>query len=459
MKPHSPRVMLSKTVAGVTLILLASAPAATANPQNAVINAGFLATSPAPPVEAAVCVVDTGVTPVGELGGGRIIRSVGVFAPGDHGEDVGGLTANGAVSEHGTPVASVAARLWPHLKIVSVRISPAEGWPMNADAYPSAILRPEFCGHPSVRGINLSFGSPPGFAGSPVSLRTAEAVALATSKRGFSVVAAAGNSGLAQCGDPGYTPLPNGSFAAEAICVGAVNTAGGRCTFSNFGAGVDLYAGGCDTTATGRSGAQASYAGTSFAAPAVAAVLVALRAYRPDLSAGDAEALLKSTAVAPSGAPGPVVDAAAAFRAAGLGHVLDAAQAAAPPAAAGTVSDPGSEPSTWTTPACLPEGRRLRSPSGVARLRGRKLTLALTCVPERARVRLEFRAPGRREFSTRRVAVRTVTPRDNIVTVTGPRRWSIARVRYVLGSRGARTAEILAGSARGRKGTRLASGG
>jgi hypothetical protein len=450
--------MLIKTVTGVTAILLASAPAAIANPQNVVINAGFLATSPAPPVEAAVCVVDTGVTPVGELGGGRIIRSVGVFAPGDHGEDVGGLTANGAVSEHGTPVASVAARLWPHLKIVSVRISPAEGWPMNASAYPNAIVdETKFCGEPRVKVINLSFGSPPGYSGSQASLRTAEAIARVIGARGINVVAAAGNSGLGQCGDPGYTPLPSGGFAAETVCVGAVNAAGERCTFSNFGAGVDLYGGGCNATATGRTGAQLSYAGTSFAAPAVAAVLAALRAYRPDLRAVDAEALLKSTAVMPAGAPGPVVDAAAAFRAAGLGHLVEPPQAAAPPAAAGAVSDPGSEPSTWTTPACLPEGQRLRSPSGVARLRGRKLTLALTCAPERARMRLEFRAPGRREFATRRVAVRTVTPRNNIVTVTAPRRWTIARVRYVLGSRGARTAELLASPARGRKGTPLAS--
>ncbi len=430
-------------------------------PQAAVINADFLRSAPAPATPTAMCVVDTGVSPVAELGDGRIIRSVSVFGPNETGEDVGGLSGSSAVAEHGTLVASTAARLWPHLRIVSVRLSPGYGQPLAASLYPDAIAGEDgrFCGEPSVRVINLSFGAPSGFTGTQASWRTASAIEKAITARDVDVVAAAGNAGQPACGDPGHTPLPGGGFADDALCVGAVGAGGERCVFSNFGTGVDLYAGGCNVVASGKGGLSAA-AGTSFAAPAVSAVIAALRAYRPDLTAAAVEGLLTQTAARPAGAPGPVVDAAAAFRAAGLGALVDTPAAA--PTPIGTTSEPGTDEkpqAPWQPSRCPAETRKVHAPRGTVTVRRRVARMTLTCIPENARLRVTFLGRGRTEFSVRRVATRVLSAsalRPGRVSLRTPKRWVELRVTYLVRGRSAAQAMALASSARGKRGTSLA---
>jgi subtilisin family serine protease len=131
---------------------------------------------------------------------------------------------------------------------------------------------------------------------------------------GINVVASAGNDGSDMVSYP--------ARLAGAFGVGAADTRGRYCSFSNHGDGMDLAALGCEAvTLAGVSGQTITVNGTSFSTPIVAAVLDALRSYRTDLSPQDAEALLTRTAQRTPQTP--VVDAEAAFRAAGLVSLID----------------------------------------------------------------------------------------------------------------------------------------
>ena len=113
---------------------------------------------------------------------------------------------------------------------------------------------------------------------------------------GINVVASSGNDGNTSAVN--YPARFPASFA-----VGGTDRGGAFCSFSNRGVGLDISALGCDTYATAFDGRIGAFEGTSFAAPTVAAVLVALRSYRPDLTADQAEQLLLSTARQTSAGP------------------------------------------------------------------------------------------------------------------------------------------------------------
>ncbi len=116
--------------------------------------------------------------------------------------------------------------------------------------------------------------------------------------------------------------------------MGATDSSDNFCGFSNRGADLDIANLGCDTQATAFDGTPAWVAGTSFSGPTVAGILLALRSYRPDLTAGEAEQLL--LAHAKQTLAGAVIDAEAAFRAAGLGGLVNSYRSpGAPPSSAG----------------------------------------------------------------------------------------------------------------------------
>jgi hypothetical protein len=124
---------------------------------------------------------------------------------------------------------------------------------------------------------------------------------------GINVVAAVGNS----AGEVGYPAR----FPA-ALGVGATDASGGFCSFSSRGEGLDVSTLGCVVELSWPGGGLGAGSGTSYSAPAVSAILAAMRSYAPGLTADGAENLLQSTATASSS--GPHVNAAAAFRQAGL---------------------------------------------------------------------------------------------------------------------------------------------
>jgi subtilisin family serine protease len=313
---------LLQTTGVLAACLTGALPAVPANaaefpsPQAELANASFLATAPPPPNPVKVCVVDTGVdlnTDVApavveryDVGGGPV-------------DDLGGA----GLPKHGTYVAGVIASaldgqgsvgVWPHAQIVSVRVFTSAG--TNYNRY---LLGLDRCRERRVSVVNLSLGG--------LSEATAGQLEQIENRirdlrdnRGINVVAAAGNSG-------GLVTYP-ARFPA-AFSVGAADAADNTCSFSSRGAALDVWAFGCGTTLSLAGGASGRGDGTSFAAPVVSGVLAALRAYRPELTPVEAESFLLSSGRA--AASGLQLDAAASFRAAGLGNIVSGPTSAPTP--------------------------------------------------------------------------------------------------------------------------------
>ncbi len=105
-----------------------------------------------------------------------------------------------------------------------------------------------------------------------------------------------------------------------AFSVGATNKSDARCTFSNYGEGVDIAAPGQDLmscTIGADNAYDVSAQGTSFSAPLVCAGAALLRSYRPELTAAELRAALEFSGPAASGFTRPIrrLDIAAALTA------------------------------------------------------------------------------------------------------------------------------------------------
>jgi hypothetical protein len=301
-------------VCAAILATLAATPAvaAAADPVTAQAvdaNAAFLAWAPPPATPTKVCVVDTGVnldTDVAPAVAGRFSVYPGTV------DDVG--AGNGP---HGTYVAGVIASqdndgssvgIWPQARIVSVRVFTEAG----GSSVPAFIKALNRCVDEGARVVNLSLSGLD--RATQPELNQLQNKVSDVQAFGINVVAAAGNNG-------GAVAYP--ARFPSVLAVGASDGAGAFCSFSNRGAELDLSTLGCPVELSYAGGGRATGSGTSFSAPIVSGVLAALRAYRPDLTVGATEALLVEHAH--PGVAGPRLDAAAAFRAAGLGGLVDAA--------------------------------------------------------------------------------------------------------------------------------------
>ena len=380
--------------------------------QAAAANAAFLAYAPPPAGGAkALCLVDTGVNVTPDTAPGLVLATT---LDGTSPNDVDPLW-------HGTIDAAVAGGAghgvlgaWPQLKIVSVRgtAAPAVGQPPTF-VYDDLIRSMTQCATVHAPGativaiaLPLSSVIPPdsdqarGFVSSVGQARVRE----------ISILAAAGN-------DPGPIQQPAGQ--AGFVAVGAGDDSG-LCPFS-ANIGLTLYAPGCGIDQIDTSGETFCCGnGTSQATAFTAAVLVALRSYRPDLTAIQAEQQLLSTA------HNGRLDVAAAFRAAGLGEIVDAGTAAIPrPEPPPGLLMPPSSPTrrvprpsvrrvTWRRGALdivlriLPKGARLHA----------KLTFArrkpLYIGASRIRLRIRTPLPRRVELRQSRGGVSSATVRRNV---------------------------------------------
>ncbi len=281
-----------------------------------------LLTAPPPPNPATICVIDTGVTPTPDLditarwaydGGTPDDVHAGDGSPG-HGTVVAHFAA-GAVNGWG------GAGAFPHARISSVRVFPAEGGASWRE-YIAAISR---CLKldANTKVIVISIGGQEIDPGEADELE--HWIIRARDRHDANVVVAAGNGG----NEPDFP----GRFPA-AFTVGGVSASGDACSFSARGQGVDIAAPGCDLTQSDAQGRGWALDGTSFAAPIVAGVLAALRSYAPAMTAPEAEHALTRAQ------PGvPMLDADAALQAAGV---------TAPPA------DPDGKPLVPSPPAASP---------------------------------------------------------------------------------------------------------
>jgi serine protease len=176
------------------------------------------------------------------------------------------------------------------------------------------------------RVLNLSLG------GSGACDTTTQNAINSARSRGAVVVVAAGNSNV-------NASNANPANCAGVITVAAVGRTGGKASYSNYGANVDIAApggdGGAGIVSTWNAGtttpAGDNYGymmGTSMATPHVAGVAALMLAKNPNLTPDEVEAKLKSTArafpAACSGCGAGIVDAAAAVNAVTAATVVQA---------------------------------------------------------------------------------------------------------------------------------------
>ena len=314
-------------LSGAAVALLAVPATASADgagtPQAIAARAEFLSSTPAPPGGAgAVCVIDSGVDTDTDLGPALTERGSVLGPPFD---DLGATSDTGVpLSKHGTYVAGViasqvdgvgASGIWPASKVVSVRAF--SGGTTTANAYIQAI---EWCEMASlaVKVINLSVA---GLSMSPLERNLLSNKVAQVRSNGISVVAAAGNSGLANVAFP--------AAFQDVLSVGATDGEGLLAPFSNRGPELDLATLGTEVCVTTGSGHRLGIAsGTSYAAPIVSAALNALRSYKPTLTPDQAEQALIASARVVNGVR--VLDVAQTFVDQGLGALVAAGADTAP---------------------------------------------------------------------------------------------------------------------------------
>jgi serine protease len=269
-----------------------------------------------------VAVIDTGVRPHADLAG-NLLPGYDFISSSTASNDGGGRDADaqdpgdgcngGHSSWHGTHVAGTIAAVTNNgeggagvaygANILPVRVLGCGGGYFSdiADgvlwASGSAVSGIEATSTPA-RVLNLSLG---GRSSCPATMQNAINRARAS---GAVVVVAAGNANQ----DAGLHSPAN---CAGVVTVAATGRNGGRASYSNYGAKIDVAAPGGnqntgsangvlstlnDGNSTPGNDSYAYYQGTSMAAPHVAGVAALMLSRNPDLSPDEVEVLLKSTA-------------------------------------------------------------------------------------------------------------------------------------------------------------------
>ncbi len=186
-----------------------------------------------------------------------------------HGTYVAGVIS--ALSDNNKGVTSIA---W-NSKILPVRITNSS----DGYAYFSDIAEGiTWAANNGADIVNISY-----MANSSSTIKSA---AQSFYNKGGLVVASAGNGGSdLNCSDNPYI-----------IIVSATNNNDQKASWSDFGNCVDVSAPGTGIYTTNKSGGYSKVNGTSFSAPATAAVLALMKAHYPDLSNTELETLLESSA-------------------------------------------------------------------------------------------------------------------------------------------------------------------
>jgi hypothetical protein len=370
LRRHVAAAAIAALAAGLAPTTAACADELAITAQSVLAHGEFLTQAPPPPAQGVLCVVDSGVdvNPDTEpILAGR--------------ESVFGGTVDDVTGyHHGTYVAMVAGAAangwgmvgaWPRLKVLSIRALAEGSDHLSGDAYREGIARcvsAKVGAGVDVRAIELAIGGPPSGRTASELAEIQDSIARAT-QNGIVVISAAGNDG---------GPVNAPASLGDVLAVGAADKDGAFCGFSSRGSELGLAALGCGmNVATAPAGAPGMGQSTSLASGYVSGAVVALRSYRPDLSAGDTRALLNATSSI--GMAGRILNIAAAFRAAGLGSLVDAYRPPSPPSA--------SPPPTTVPQVCDARRRVCSRPLVVrTRLRGNRILIRLKVVPKSHRV-------------------------------------------------------------------------
>jgi hypothetical protein len=284
-------------------LAIAAAPAGAAELETwqRAAHTGSLARSPKPAGDAPIiCVVDTGVDLVPSVANNVIGRYQLIGDPTALGD--GSYVAANPASGHGTYVSQVALATWPWARIISVRIGDATG--ALAPLYRQGI---NACRNNGANVINLSIG-----AKSAPSDSEKEALARASglaADDNIDVVAAAGNN-------PGPTNWPAAGLTSTGVAVGAFDDHSRWCDWASRGPEVIIGASACSMPmAATHDPVRMVMSGSSFAAPQVAAVMAALQAYRPELTAAQRRELVR-------GLPSGMLNGDEILRRAELPHLI-----------------------------------------------------------------------------------------------------------------------------------------
>ena len=247
----------------------------------------------------------------GALGQGVTVAVLDSGADADHADLVANLMAGynyidenadtNDNSGHGTGVASLiaasinnafgSAGVAPSASIVPLKVLDAGLDGAWSDVVPALIDAVDTYG---ASVINMSLGGP-----DQPPQAVADAIAYAAASA--FLVASAGNDGE----DGSLWP----AAYAEVMSVGATNSDDIRATFSNFGSSVDVYAPGSGLWAAHNNGGYTVKAGTSYAAPIVAAIGALALSDDDTLLAADVRQRVMDTASAVAGLDSPFVSA------------------------------------------------------------------------------------------------------------------------------------------------------
>ncbi|MEU7909278.1 S8 family serine peptidase [Actinoplanes sp. NPDC049118] len=239
-----------------------------------------------------VAVVDTGVTPVGDLAG-AVLPGVNVVENAPNPADAGDDSTDG----HGTAVASLVKAACPTCKILPVKALDKRGTAFESEVAQGIT----YAADQGARIINLSFGAPvqPGTPDAGELLQSAVDYARG---KGAVVLASAGNDAY---GSVKYYPAAN----AGVLAVSGTNSSGGRYLKSddpdgvagaNFGATwVDLAAPYCAAALT-TVGFRRQVCGSSFSTALVSGVAGLVKSRTAAANQWSIENALTSSATAPA---------------------------------------------------------------------------------------------------------------------------------------------------------------
>lgn len=291
--------------------------------QAAAANATDSTWIPAPSRRAAVCIVDTGTDTTPDT-----TNVVARFSMDDSdGSDVSPI-------KHGTLMATIASApkndfgmvgATPSVDVVSVRASrdgvSFGGIDVQAAVQLCIAKRVAY----NIKVVSLSLGGDGVVIAASVKQRNEFQNVIDNARlHDLNVVAAAGNS------ERGVVDWPAGYGPTFAI--GAATGPGARCSFSSWGAEVDLWAPGCplDVGRPDATGSPAWANGSSEATAFVAAILAQMRGLDPGLGVDASEKALLTGAR--GGSAGAMLDVGTAFRTIGLTASLASGHSAAPAA-------------------------------------------------------------------------------------------------------------------------------